>query len=129
MRRLQVLPKTINRKTNYNTNCPNRVLHSLAMPDHAAKTISRHDYQPYPYRVEHASLHFDLDADETRVRSTLRVRGAAGTALVLDGQDLTLESISIDGRPLAPNQYQIDNEHLDRKSTRLNSSHSCATRI
>jgi len=80
------------------------------MSDHT--TISRYDYQPYPYRLEHVALHFDLDADLTRVRSALRINGDAGVPLVLNGQDLTLESIAIDGRALTPEQYRLDDETL-----------------
>jgi aminopeptidase N len=82
------------------------------MPDHTTKTISRHDYRPYPFHIEHVALHFDLDADATRVRTTMHVRGRKDADLVLDGQDITLESVSIDGRKLDAAQYRLDNEHL-----------------
>jgi aminopeptidase N len=82
------------------------------MPDHASKTVSRRDYRPYPHTLDHVTLHFSLDAAQTRVRSTLQFSGPAGTPLVLDGQDLTLESVMLDGKALSPGQYQLDDEHL-----------------
>ena len=66
------------------------------------------DYTPYPFEVEQVSLRFDLDPALTRVRSELRLHrtGAAGEALVLDGENLKLLSISIDGKPLDPSAYE-----------------------
>ena len=82
------------------------------MPDQTAKTISRHDYEPYSHMLDNVALHFTLDAAQTRVRSTLRFTGPADVPLVLDGRDLALESITLDGHPLTPDQYQLDDEHL-----------------
>lgn len=88
------------------------------MSEHAAKTISRHDYQPYPFHIEHAALHFELDAEATRVHATLHVQGPADTDLVLDGQDITLESVSIDGQKLDAAQYTLKEEQLILRSTK-----------
>ncbi|TAM87386.1 MAG: aminopeptidase N [Candidimonas sp.] len=87
------------------------------MPDHAVKTISRHDYQPYSHKLEHVSLHFSLAPAETRVQSTLRFSGPENVPLVLDGRDLRLESVKLDGRALSPDQYQLDDEHLTLRPT------------
>ncbi|HEU0229305.1 MAG TPA: aminopeptidase N [Burkholderiaceae bacterium] len=82
------------------------------MPDQTGKTISRHNYRPYSHTLDHVALHFTLDPAETRVRATLRFHGPVDAPLVLDGRDLTLESIKLDGQPLGPAQYQLDDEHL-----------------
>jgi aminopeptidase N len=76
-------------------------------------TIHRHDYTPYSHDVESVALHFELDADRTTVRSTLRLRarGAART-LRLDGSALELLTIELDGCPLAADEYQLDEESL-----------------
>lgn len=66
----------------------------------------RCDYREYPYIVEEVSLDFDLAAehDDTTVATQLRVRprpGAPpGDAMFLDGRNLRLVGIHIDGTPL-----------------------------
>ena len=88
--------------------------------------IRLQDYAPPPFLVDEVDLTFVLDPDSTRVRSklTLRRNGAHGEPLKLDGVRLKPVSIAVDGRVLEPGAYQITDEHLiDRKSTRLNSSH------
>jgi len=70
------------------------------------------DYRPPAYRVTHTELSFDLDPDATRVKARLHLerhpQGEAGTPLVLDGEQLTLKSIAVDGQPLAPDEYAVD---------------------
>jgi len=77
-------------------------------------TISRLDYQPYPYRLPSVSLHLDLDASLTRVMAYMEFERLATepVPLVLDGQDLGLESVAINGRILAASEYQLDEETL-----------------
>ena len=72
------------------------------------------DYRPPDYRITAVTLEFDLDETETRVRSRLEIvrDGPAGTPLVLDGEDLALASISIDGTPLGTNAYTVDDHGL-----------------
>lgn len=79
-----------------------------------APTISRHAYQAYPYRFPAVTLRFELDADQTRVSSHLEIERATdeNQPLVLNGKDLTLESIKLDGRALNADQYQLDDECL-----------------
>jgi len=79
-----------------------------------AVAISRHDYQPYPYLLPSVALSFELDAARTRVRARLDFRraGPAGAPLVLNGQDLMLESIALNGAVLGPQDYRLDAETL-----------------
>ncbi len=79
-----------------------------------APTIHRHDYQPYPYRLPQTRLLFELDAECTRVRAVLEFERAAPQAapLVLNGEQLALESILLDGQPLGPDDYQLTDETL-----------------
>ncbi|NYT57318.1 aminopeptidase N [Alcaligenaceae bacterium] len=79
-----------------------------------APTILRHDYQPYPYRLTQVHLDFELDPAQTRVRSQLHFE-QAGTSLqplVLNGQELQLEAILLNDRPLTPDQYRLQNDTL-----------------
>ena len=79
-----------------------------------APTISRHDYQPYPYRLPQVKLSFDLDPARTRVHAQLVFESASAgwQPLVLNGQDLELESVAIDGRPLRADEYLLQAETL-----------------
>lgn len=67
------------------------------------------DYQVPNYLVDQISLHFDLSAQETKVRSVLSMRknpDGTGDECILDGEQLELISIKLDGRQLSGNEYQ-----------------------
>lgn len=74
------------------------------------------DYQPPAYRVIHAELTFDLDPSHTRVHSRLTVerhpQAASASPLVLEGENLVLESLAIDGKPLGEQAYSVDDNGL-----------------
>ncbi len=78
------------------------------------QTITRLDYLPYPYRLPQVELTFDLDAALTRVSSRLHFERATprNQPLVLNGEDLHLESIALDGQALRPDQYRLDEHTL-----------------
>ncbi len=77
-------------------------------------TISRQDYQPYPYRIEQVRLEFDLDAEQTQVSLQFRASSKNGQtpALVLDGDDIELLSVSLDGVPVAAQDYELNGQTL-----------------
>src|SRR5690606_24744699 len=85
-----------------------------AMRTDSVPTVSRHDYQSYPYRLPEVCLEFDLDAAQTRVyaRPTFERSGQGNPPLVLNGQDLGLESVVLNGQALTPEQYQLEDETL-----------------
>jgi len=75
-------------------------------------TTFRRDYRPYPYRLRDVALTFDLHPENTRVHARLSVQCAqTGNSdlppLVLDGEDLSLISLAIDGETLAADDYQL----------------------
>ncbi len=75
------------------------------------------DYAPPAYLVEEADLDVVLDPTATRIRSKLRLRpnpkvSTGGLPLTLDGEGLTLESIALDGAPLSPDAYELDEKSL-----------------
>ncbi|MFG6176705.1 aminopeptidase N [Halomonas sp. THAF12] len=74
------------------------------------------DYRPPAYRVTHAELSFDLDPAATRVKARLHVERhpehVAGEPLELDGEQLTLKSIAIDGQPLGEDEYALTERGL-----------------
>ncbi|KFN46338.1 aminopeptidase N [Arenimonas metalli] len=73
------------------------------------------DYVPPAWRIRHADLAFDLDPDATEVHARLSLDpdpDQPGQPLVLDGEELTLLSIAVDGRPLAADRYTYDGATL-----------------
>ena len=81
------------------------------------KAIRRADYRPPDYRIETVDLEFDLAPAATRVKATLELRAAhdrAGGAkpLVLDGDELKLISVSLDGKALGAADYALDEKSL-----------------
>ena len=73
------------------------------------------DYRVPDYLIDTVHLHFELAASKTHVRSVLSMRknpqGSAGDC-VLDGEQLELASIKIDGRQLQGNEYQRTEKNL-----------------
>jgi aminopeptidase N len=69
------------------------------------------DYAVTPYRVERVELDVKIGPVTTRVRALLtmvpREDTAPGTPLVLDGDEIGLDSIAIDGAPLALTAYEV----------------------
>ncbi|QSA96205.1 aminopeptidase N [Methylococcus sp. EFPC2] len=87
------------------------------MRDATPQTIYLKDYTPPEYRLGQVELTFNLDEEDTRVISRLRVQKNPETAapnapLVLDGEDLELISVRINGQALPPDQYEVTPESL-----------------
>jgi aminopeptidase N len=70
------------------------------------------DYAPPAFLVDDVALDFDLDPAATLVRATLKLRRQAPGPLVLDGRDLQLLSIKLNGEPLGDNRYTQDAKSL-----------------
>jgi aminopeptidase N len=73
------------------------------------QTIHLEDYAPTPYAVDEVALDIRLAPDATRVRATLSVSPRTWNAgpLALDGEDLKLEAIKIDGLDLSGAGYSV----------------------
>lgn len=91
------------------------------MRDAQAKTIYLKDYQLPAFVIEKTELHFDLGETRTRVSSRLQMRrnpdlaGSQQDDLRLDGQDMELESLSLNGKVLAATDYHLEDESLTIK--------------
>lgn len=74
------------------------------------------DYRPPAYRVTHTELTFDLDPAATRVKARLHMERhperEAGEPLELDGEQLALKAIAIDGQPLGDDEYALTERGL-----------------
>ncbi len=73
------------------------------------------DYRAPAWRIVHADLAFELDAEATEVAARLQLRpdpAQPGVPLELDGQELELLAIAVDGQPLDASRYQLDGQRL-----------------
>lgn len=76
----------------------------------ASATVFRKDYIPSTHWVDSVYLEFDLHPQQTHVHSTLMIRpneDRINNDLVLNGRDLDLIRIAIDGRELDRSEYTI----------------------
>jgi aminopeptidase N len=72
------------------------------------------DYRPPAYRITDIALDFVLDSEVTRVTAISKVRRLAGPPepLVLDGANLKLISIKLDGKALEAQAYKHEENTL-----------------
>ncbi len=73
------------------------------------------EYQPPDFTIRHTSLNFIIDEQQTRVSSRLQLSRQiedATAPLCLDGIELSLLNVSIDGTVLQPDQYEITETEL-----------------
>ncbi|RMA81133.1 alanyl aminopeptidase [Umboniibacter marinipuniceus] len=77
-------------------------------------TIYLADYRPPNFSVSHVELDFDIHPTQTRVVSTMTMkRHPQGEAIiVLNGFELTLIAIELNGRELLAGEYHRDEESL-----------------
>ncbi len=90
---------------------------STAMKDPRPQPIHRKDYRPPHYWIDQVELNVALHEDYAEVTATLAVRRNPDTArgpqpLVLDGEQLQLLSIDIDGEAVAEDAYRTDDRTL-----------------
>src|SRR5690606_9626061 len=72
--------------------------------------VRRSDYRPPAFLVDHVGLEFDLEPSSPIVHSRRAMRrnhAAAPGELVLNGEDLRLVDIRLDGEPLAPVRWSL----------------------
>jgi aminopeptidase N len=70
------------------------------------------DYTKPAFMVEHVALEFDLDPQATLVHAKLHLRRQAPGPLKLDGKQLELRAISINGEAPGDNHYVADGTGL-----------------
>jgi len=83
-------------------------------------TIRLEDYQPPDYRIETLMLEFELEETRTRVKSLMTAVSNHGhrdklPPFVLNGRDLVLTAIRLDGRDLHKEDYTLSNGLLTLK--------------
>ncbi len=79
----------------------------------APQTIYLKDYTAPAYNIESLQLRFDLDESATEVTATMQLRVVGDAVpLRLDGQELELLALRIDGNEVAASEYSTDDESL-----------------
>jgi aminopeptidase N len=73
------------------------------------------EYRPPGFLIDTVELIFELGDNDTRVKSRLRIRRNPNSsehsgALHLDGEELALVSLTLDGEPLGANRYELPAE-------------------
>ena len=79
------------------------------------QTIYRKDYTPPSYLVDTVELGFDLDPERTIVASRLTMRRnplAVGRAIELNGEDIELVALRLNGKTLTDADYTLANNLL-----------------
>ena len=88
----------------------------------APSVIYLKDYKVPPYLVDDVHLDFKLYDDHAAITSTVNYRlnpeSETKDVLVLNGKELELLSITLDGTPVAPEHYAIEGEELPQGSNR-----------
>ncbi len=77
-------------------------------------TTYRLDWQPYPYRINQLHLSLQLDPLRTTVQSRFSVSRLTEQPepLVLQGEELELLSVSVNGQTWEPSQYELTEAEL-----------------
>ena len=79
------------------------------------RPVRLQEYRPPDWLIETVDLDVSLHPTATTVRATLKIKpNAAGTPapLVLDGEELTLRSLALDGKPLAAENFVATSDRL-----------------
>jgi len=87
------------------------------MTEHLHPTIHQKDYAPPAYLVDTVELIFDLDQEQTEVVATLALRSnhdrqGGVQPLTLNGEELELVSLKLDGALLPAERYRLEPEGL-----------------
>ncbi|WP_090230305.1 aminopeptidase N [Filomicrobium insigne] len=81
------------------------------------RPIYLRDYRPPNFLIKSVNLDFKLDAAATKVRSRLKVRHnpksqVHNAPLILDGENLKLDAVILDGNTLTRSQYRLTKTSL-----------------
>lgn len=90
---------------------------ALQQNDNIVHSVHLKDYQAPLFFIDEIDLEFDLNDQDTIVQSRLRVRRnrhvtASKNELVLNGEELELVDIALDGNKLTRDQYTLSSQHL-----------------
>ena len=75
------------------------------------------DYTPPSHELTSVYLDFDLQPSATTVKSKIEVKRLRDEPLVLNGENISLKSVTLDGTKLKRSQYKLDQETLTLQKT------------
>jgi len=75
------------------------------------------DYTPPSHEFTSVYLDFDLQPSATTIRSKLEVKRLRDEPLVLNGENIDLKSVTLDGKKLKRSQYKLNQETLTLAKT------------
>ena len=81
----------------------------------AAPVIYLKDYTPPSFLLTHCDLDFELSADNTKVKTTYQIKANPenpSDTLILNGENLALISVAINGVALDETRYIYENDQL-----------------
>jgi aminopeptidase N len=81
------------------------------------KRIFLTDYKAPSFQVKSIELHFNLHETATKVKAVQQFEKTEENSLVLNGENLKLISIKVDGQDLAPSAYEVTKETLTLHKT------------
>ncbi|MEN0088209.1 MAG: aminopeptidase N [Pseudomonadota bacterium] len=88
------------------------------------------DYTPYPFEVESVDLAFALEPEATQVKATTNLRAKGDTdTLFLDGEELELLEVSLNGEALAAERYTHDDDGLTIHGVPTDRTFELSTRV
>ena len=82
------------------------------------QTIYLKDYRPTPFMIKHVHLNIILNEDKTEVFSELHIEKnklQSNEPLVLNGEELVLEELKLDGKELSKGDYSVTDKTLTIK--------------
>lgn len=83
------------------------------MKDAQPKAIYLKDYEPPKFNIMHTDLTFLIEEEATEVHSVLSIQGDTSGELKLNGQELDLIAVEVDGNLLNEgSDYSVDDEFL-----------------
>ncbi len=87
----------------------------------AGQPVRLAEYRVPDFLIDHVEMDISLDRDAARVIAELSLRpnprGRADAALTLDGDELTLVSLALDGALLSPTDYVASPSELTLRNT------------
>ena len=75
------------------------------------------DYTPPSHELTSVYLDFDLQPSATTVKSKIEVKRLRDEPLVLNGENIDLKSVALDGKKLKRSQYKLNQETLTLPKT------------
>jgi len=82
------------------------------MKGDSPSTIYLEEYQAPSFLIDKVDLEFTLLEHATSVKSNITFIKQQASALVLNGQELTLKSVKLDGRTLSDDEFSCDEDSL-----------------